>query len=268
MVECAANAGKRWRDYLGLIVVTVLVVLFVALFPWLRFRGLMAGLVVGSLGMVLVLSLVRFGAPSSSGHAAEQWSLQSLRKVGGWLITPNLSFEGVDVDHVVVTRTAVLAVETKFRGKPFNADIERARHQRELDAAIRGARKVRLLLQSKKMRDHCDVLPVLIVWGHGRPALARGYRRDGEVYVLDGDHPELWAHLFAAPLLDRQSQLSLHRVIEDYAAVRDGYDAGKLPRLRTEMRSAFWRGVAEAEMERTSRRALRERLARRHATLS
>jgi hypothetical protein len=115
------------------------------------------------------------------------------------------------------------------------------------------------------MAELAEVVPVLIVWGRGRPDLPQGHRRDGEVHVLDGDHPELWAHLFAAPVLTSEVRGSIHRRLQDYVAVRQGYDLKRLPRLRSEMRTAFHDGLVVEQQRRASRKALRQSLASRHA---
>jgi hypothetical protein len=174
LIESARAAGKSARSYAGLLAATALVLAFIAWFPWLRLREVLAGVVLGAIGMLLTMSVTRATSPDVSGQHAEGWSVDALRKKGQWLVTRNLSFDSVDVDHVAVTPSGVLAVETKYRGKAYDGHIDAQRHRRELDAALRGARKVRLLLLSWKMAELAEVVPVLIVWGKGRPDLPQG----------------------------------------------------------------------------------------------
>jgi hypothetical protein len=92
-----------------------------------------------------------YGHSEVRGLWAEEWSIESLRKVGGWLITANLPFQNVDVDHVAITPSGVLAVESKCRNRPFNGEMERSRHERELANATAAARKVDAFLRSENL---------------------------------------------------------------------------------------------------------------------
>jgi hypothetical protein len=128
LIENARAAGRNARSYGSLLATTALILAFVTWFPWLRLREVVAGLVLGAIGMLLTISLTRATSPDVTGQHAERWSVDALRKKGKWLVTRNLSFDSVDVDHVAVTPSAVLAVETKYRGKAFDGHIDAQRH--------------------------------------------------------------------------------------------------------------------------------------------
>ncbi len=255
----AGNAGVRWRSYVALMGITALVVfvLVVLPLPLPAGRVFLAGLVLGVNGMALLMSVTRRGDPLVRGELAEQWSAAALGEAGRWQVTSNVAFDSVDVDHVVVTPAGVLAVETKYRGAGYSVQVDQQRHRRQLTDAARGARLVTLLLRSKKLRDRAAVLPVLIVWGPGKPALQRGYHLDqGEVYVLDGDHPQLWAHLFSTPVLETGLRARLHAEIQQYAQARTDYVNDRQPGVHKAMWAAFRAGVTESQVQRRRRSEL------------
>jgi hypothetical protein len=126
--------------------------------------------------MVIAVAVARPTDPAVRGQWAEEWSVEALRRVKGWLVTRNLPFERYDVDHVVVTPSTVLAVETKYQGRVSNPGFDRRRHLRELAAAGDAAKKIRFFLRAKQLHQSCSVTPVLIVWGPGRPVLGRSMR--------------------------------------------------------------------------------------------
>lgn len=256
-IDNARWVGRRWRALAAIGGLSALAVAGIMAIPapasWLVWRGVLAGTVLGANGMAIVVSVTRMGDPLVRGELAEQWSAAALRKAGRWLVTSNLAFEHLDVDHVVVTSAAVLAVETKYRGTGYNAEINQQRHQRELAAAVRGAHKVSLLLQSQKLRNCTVVLPVLMVWGAGKPTLQLGYHIESGVFVLDGDEPQLWAHLFSAAVLDRHLQQRLHAAIQLHAQKKAQFDSGQQTCLHRAMWASFREGTSQAALQRRRR---------------
>ena len=191
--------GRRW-DYLGLVAVSALVLVALLVVPAVPMRQLMAGFVVGAVAMAFALSAARFDHRPVRGYLAETFSVESLRKVPNWLVVDNLPFEGVDVDHVAVTPSGVLAVQSKHHHRP----VSTATARRDLDDARRAATKIRLFLASEG-HAQVAVTPVLMIWGPGSPQLPQGVRLVDEVYLVDPDHPELWSYQFAAPCSRRRS---------------------------------------------------------------
>jgi hypothetical protein len=250
--------GRRWRDYLGLICVLAVVVLALLVVPVVPMRQLFVGFAVGAIAMAIVLSALRSDDWQVRGYLAETFSLESLRKVPNWLIVDNLPFEDVDVDHVVVTPSGVLAVESKHH----NA-VSTATARKDLDDARRAARKIRLFLGPE---GHAQVMvtPVLMIWGAGRPTLPQGVRLVDDVYLVDPDHPELWSYQFAAPLVAPAQRAQIHEALADYARLRVDYDARKTVSLRTRMWEEFKAGVNEEREAREVRRTLVRSRRRRH----
>ena len=250
--------GRRWRDYLGLLCVLAVVVVALIVVPVIPMRQLFIGFAVGAAAMAMVLSAARFDDWQVRGYLAETFSLESLRKVPNWLIVDNLPFDGVDVDHVVVTPSGVLAVESKHH----NA-VSTATAQRDLDDARRAAQRIRLFLGSI---GHAQALvtPVLMVWGPGQPTLPQGVRLVDDVYLVDHDHPELWSYQFAAPLLAPPQRAQIHETLSAYVQIRIDYDARKAVSLRTRMWAEVKAGVNDEREARDARRALACSCRRRH----
>jgi hypothetical protein len=263
-VANARAVGRRWRSYLGLIAVTAGAELVLWLAPPFRYKEFYAGWILGAVTILVALSIARFDDPQVRGHLGEQFSLEALRKVRGWLVVENLRFEHTDVDHIVVTPSGVLAVETKWHSRALPpADAARKRH--DLAAARAATAKVRSFLRSKKLLDGTVVTPLLIIWGPGSPTLPDGYKVVDDVYVVDGNHPELWAHRFNAPLLSTERRAEVHEAFVAYLRQREEHLAANDERLRRRTWQAFRDGIREARTERSDLRRRRGFVQRRHA---
>ena len=173
----ARSVGLRWRGYLGFAALPVVVIAVAMVTPAFPLKQFYVGFAVGGVVMMLALSVAGFGSQKMRGHLAESLSVESLRKVSGWTVIENLPFDGVDVDHVVITPSGLLAVETKFFGPVAKgSSYERERAASARTSAAESARKVRSLLRSKKLHDMVTVTPVLMVWGPGSPDFTEGHR--------------------------------------------------------------------------------------------
>jgi hypothetical protein len=252
--------GRRWRDYAQLIAVTVLALVALILLPAFPFKQLALGLAVGAIAMAAVLSAARYDDWQVRGYLAETFSVEALRKVSGWSVVDNLAFEAEDVDHVVVTPSGVLAVESKHHNHAVSATTA----QRDLADARRAARKIRLFLGSVG-HSTVQVASVLMVWGPGQPKLAKGFRLVDDVVVVDSEHPELWSYQFAAPLLAPAQRTQVYEALARYARTRAEYKAADTPSLATRIWDEIKTGAQEERAARTARRALARRNRRRHA---
>jgi hypothetical protein len=261
-VSAARAAGRRWRSYLALVGVALGTIVAIAAVPHIPVRHGAAGIILAGIALLVIISMVGLNTPALDGQLAEQWSLAGLRKLRGWHVTDNVPFEREDVDHVVVAPSAVLAVETKYhsRANP-DSSAETDRHRRELHSADRAAHKIRLLLRAEQLRDAAQVVPVLIVWGPGAPELPDGYRLEDGVHLVDGNHPELWMHLFNAPRLTPSIRRDLHARFQKFVAKRVQPDSPARPTLRREMWREFRTGIGFERSQRTNRhrRAMRRR---------
>lgn len=264
LIGNAEHAGRVWRSeaaFLGWVGVAAAAI---GLTPLLRWRGFLLGVLIGCTFTLLAVTVMRVGNAQVRGAWAEGWSLESLRKVSGWLVTENLPFHGVDVDHVVVTPAAVLAIETKYHGSGYDTATNLKRHKQDLDATKAAERKINSYLRSLKLPTQVPTHGVLMVWGPGRPRLDSGWREDDGVLVVDADNPELWSHRFAAPVLDLELRREIHRRISEYVRMRHGYQSGTVPPLKREMLAAFRLGSTDEREQRRARKALQKSLSRRH----
>jgi len=75
-----------------------------------------------------------------------------------------------NIDHVAITPSAVLSIETKFigAGRDWASDPWQARTLRDARAS---ARAVKSLLRSQRLNVELPVVPVLMLWGAGSPKL-------------------------------------------------------------------------------------------------
>lgn len=260
----ARNVGRLWRHYLQLVVVIV-ALLIAAVVPF-DFVGkqFVLGFGVGACAMAMVIAALRYDDPVVAGHLAETFSVEALRRARGWTVFDNLPFDRVDVDHVVVTPAAVLAVESKWHGASPTQEIGRARMSRDCANAHAAARKLRSLLRSYGLHDAATVTPVLMVWGPGAPDLAEGFRIVDGVYVVDGNHPYLWRHRFSAPLVAADRRVEISDAIRDFAQKRANHTAAHSQPFRRQLIAEFRSGVDSERRQRVSREALRRVTRRRH----
>lgn len=129
-------------------------------------RAFVAGFLVaaGAAGVALIVVLRTYN--DTVGALGEDLSAEFLRKPGHrWLVLDNVLLNSVDVDHIVVTADAVLAVETKFIGAGRSPGWRSSAVQQ----ARAGAGKVRRLLRFQSLDVPCQlpVIPVLMAWGPG-----------------------------------------------------------------------------------------------------
>jgi len=199
------------------------------------------------------------------GHMAEGWTNEAFDKLR-WSTLSNLVLNGADVDHVVLAPSGVLSVETKYRHRISDQARLTTQRRRDLAQTRDAARKTASLIKSSTVLGRpLPVTPVLITWGTGAPSLPDGYKIVEGVYVLDGDEPELWSHLFRAPVLtdaDRDALTTRLRAFQDRQAA--GAAAVSKRDLRRQCRAAFAAGCREANKTKRDTQARRDRLRHRH----
>lgn len=259
----AHRAGLLWRDVVRLLATEAVVLAVLAAWPRLFLREAVMGFTIGAIVMAVALAVARFDDPQVKGDLAEQWTAESLGTVRGWLATHNLTFYDGDVDHVVVTPSGVLAVETKYRHGQADAGRRAAREHDDLQAARRAGRRTRNVLRS--LGHSVPVTPVLVVWGKGRPTLPEGYRRADDVVVVDGEHPWMWSRLFDAPLVPPATRTAIGAALTDFQYKQIAHAARTQQRRWRECWLSFRDGVCEERAEHALKRARRRNLRRRHA---
>jgi len=256
----AKVAGLNWLEMTSFLVAVLVAILVFALWLpapiWIRAGAV--GFFAGASIVFVGLMLSRFHDPQMRGNLAELWTAEAFRRVRGWHVINSVSFQYGDLDHMVVTPSGVLAVETKYHPR---RDDDRRR--KALETAKRSATRATAVLRTAKIKDLPTVTPVLMVWGKGAPALPDGYRKIDGVWLLDGDNPGLWGHKFNAPLLAVNRREELRAAVANFEQTRTEHDDHES--LSKECWREFRQGVAEAKTGRAEQKAKRAALRRRHA---
>ena len=148
------------------------------------------------------------------GEAHTEEELETARKSGViWSYVSNVEASSRDVDHVVLTPSGVLALETKWRFKGADA----AWLASAAAKAETGARQARLVLQSKGIDYRTEVRPVVVVWGGARREIDDAQVVAG-VDVVRGDHLLSWLQQCSVGPLAEDHAEDLHAKIATFAA--------------------------------------------------
>lgn len=168
-------------------------------------QGLIAGIGVAVLVAILGLAfLINTGnIPRLVGAWAEDDTDAALkaavkaRQIHGYV--SHIVLDGYDIDAVAITSSGVVAIETKWHGKPPTE----VQVRRDVASARRAEAKTRSILRSL----HCSTTPVtgvVAVWGPQRGHLGTGLTSD-DLDVVPGDLLPSW--------LERHgSQGAIHRI--------------------------------------------------------
>ena len=162
-----------------------------------------AGLALGIVAVAIAIRLALTFVPSRPTHTSPVSALGRLR---GWHVVDDVAVEAAGVDHVVVAPAAVLAIITE----DHNGDRSPVR---DLDAAERGAARVREFLHMRRAGDTV-VVPVVWVSGPDAAGIVGGHRLDSGVHVVDGDNPAAWLHVFREARLAGADRLRVCRELD------------------------------------------------------
>jgi hypothetical protein len=124
--------------------------------------------VAGIASVVYVATNVSGSASVSMGARAERWTATELKKVKrlGATTFDHLEFYDGDVDHVLVGKGMVLAIETKWRGGGWDLAARRNRAlSRAAEQAQSRANRLTNLLRSRNVEAKRDAVPILVLWG-------------------------------------------------------------------------------------------------------
>lgn len=200
------------KELIQLVVLAVVVCAFEVVLPS---PGWLAGLAVG-LFLATCVALVGFAFLLSGdaayliagalGEAHTGEELESAQKAGLiWSFIPNVEASSRDVDHVVLTPSGIVAVETKWRFKGASDQwLAYAAAQAEA-----GARQARLVLQSRGIDHRAEVRPVVVVWG-GAGREIKDAQAVAGVDVIRGDHLLRWLEQCARGPLAQDHAEALH----------------------------------------------------------
>lgn len=171
---------------------------------------------VPALILYLVIVYGEFG-PRLAGVGAEKETLKLLRRHAGkelWLVVPHVRFkQAADVDMVVVTPHAVLAMEVKWHGK-FRP-LQKIKSSVWL-TAVR-SRNLQTLLRDLGLPESVPVLPVLAVWGPASDLIAGGVRKYAGVTVVDAHQPDLWLPLLGTGRVSADTAALVAQLLEQHA---------------------------------------------------
>lgn len=175
-----------------------------------------------------------------AGTWAEGFTAEELGKATASVcVVPNLRFDGFDIDHVVVARHGVYAIETKYHQNLFDSVLAD-----DVRQAARAGRTLRLMLTKSKNPSLPDrpglFTTVLVVWGKaGRSILPMNVDDPhGDVVVVGGSHLMAWLELqgrgsLPLPEVERvSSELEALAVSREAIHAPDSWLLRRLARIR------------------------------------
>jgi hypothetical protein len=183
-----------------------------------EYRGFIAGAVAASGYWMVKLKLWQLTWRQTRGVEGESRSAELLSDVPQWQVVNDVFVNGRNVDHVVVTPLAVLAVETKYWDEA-SPQVHKGRRQSAIEQARSNAATVRHLLRSRGLGFDLPVWPVVMAWGPGAEPTQLGpvdvvagedARSWIAAYQNGAIHPDLAAQVRTA-LLAYQARTDAHR---------------------------------------------------------
>jgi hypothetical protein len=122
-------------------------------------------------------------APTMMGDLAEQWTAQTLRKLGkSWRLVNHFMLGQGDMDHVAIGPAGIVVVETKWTAKSWDSPDGVERQRRAVAQVQRSARQLSLWTELKA--TGLPVRPVVVLWGGQTYA----WPEDERVRRIDGTH--------------------------------------------------------------------------------
>jgi hypothetical protein len=139
-----------------------------------------------------LLSLVYTGsAPQLSGAYGEDNTRDVLRRakrhrhVWGWI--DNVEVQHGDVDHLVLTPSGVLAIDSKWHAVRVDDTVL----HKDAAAARAAARRAGLILRSLRQQD-LQIQPLVVMWGQSQRDLQGRTRTIDGVEIIGGRELRQW----------------------------------------------------------------------------
>lgn len=158
---------------------------------------------------------------------AERFTSGTLRRLSGrgWRCVDHVDFAHLDIDHVVAGPGGVFAIETKWTNEPWEVkdgvfDVPYA--QKAVRQSRDGAERISRLLWGN-YKIHCEVAPVLVIWGPGRPTVDTPVMMSG-VMVMPGDLLRRTLST-SGGAMEAETAAAVIGAIEDFTRRRDHHDA-------------------------------------------
>lgn len=193
--------------------------------------GVVVGCLLGAgvVGGVFFVNLLDGTLLARLGRMFERDVGRELRETDGvYGVVSDVSFDGCNVDHVVLCPRGVLAVEVKgLLGR--RRELERTHGRTDMLIQVQGgARKIRSLLRAGGLPG-MGVWPVLVLAGPGAPEVPGGRDVEG-VRVLAFRDSDTWRPQVAAPdppvVLDEATARRVADVLLEHVRRRAEYEEG------------------------------------------
>ena len=113
-----------------------------------------------------------------------------------WGSIDTVKLKGVDIDHIVVSKSGVLVIDSKWHAK---AQLSNWYLDKDAQAAKEGASKVSSIVRGPKLQEvdpdlprDLEINPVIAVWGAGEKAFLQGVGLHKGVVFVAGKHLQRW----------------------------------------------------------------------------
>jgi hypothetical protein len=183
-----------------------------------EYSAFIAGTVVASTAWALVLRLLIDTERVTKGVAGEALTRELVDAVPQWLAVHDLPLAGRNIDHVVITPLAVLAIETKWWGEASPV-VHAQRRAAATTQAERNARTLKHLLASRDLGFELPVWPVVMTWGPGAEPTELGH-----VDVVAGEAPQAWIAAYQTGAIHGRLAADAHAALLAYQARYDQHD--------------------------------------------
>lgn len=223
----AAALGTFASDRRSFVLGTLCFLVPAAVALLLPMPDLVKGLIVGIMGASWAWMLYVVAALANYSATMGSWGEDFTREVieaqrPRWAAVHDLPLEKHNIDHIVVTPRAVLAIETKFLGK--GREWEALDAHRDIRQAARGARDAAALIRQAKIGVNVQVTPVLMLWGPGAPHWDEHSQWRDDVCVVQGSQAKAWAAEWAHGEITTDVAARVCNALTAFQARRDSYD--------------------------------------------
>src|SRR3954447_19174864 len=176
------------------------------------YRGFVAGAVAASTVWAMAVRLRTATERGTRGVEGEELSRRLVDAVPHWLAVHDLPLAGRNIDHVVITPLAVLAIETRWWGEA-SAAVHQGRREAAMAQAEKNARTLKHLLASRDLGFELPVWPVVLSWGPGAEPTELGH-----VDVVAGEAPGAWITAYQTGAIHGGLASAAHEALLAYQA--------------------------------------------------
>lgn len=197
-VERSLAANRRlfvkanWRRLLVVLALWVTVGAFVSVLVGGYARGFLHGLLAASF-LTAIYAVFILGT-GQTFRLAGKWGEENTRDILRWgrrrghILdwVDNLEIEGGDVDHLVIGKSGLFAVDSKWHGHTVTSETVRLDRLR----AEASARRARSIMRSLHVQH--EVRPIVVVWGGQQTRMSGPSRPEGDTLFLPGRDLKNW----------------------------------------------------------------------------